>query len=203
MHRRVSQQLNTQGKRKLWFWGNLLSEETGDDRVWASFPEANGSSVIYFKGCRTKLVGHELEFGPYADPLVSKPYMMTDGEFLSWRDSTELFSVLSWHPFVCLFALSLSSCHSLPVVGVHAFLPRPVLTPAYPQVQGCRESMQSSVGWVIQSWHGKLCWQPPQGLLLQVCATASLALLYKNFLLFSFGTVLSNRAMKMPADGIL
>lgn len=162
MLRRISQQLNTQGKRKLWFWGNLVSEETADGRVWASFPEANRSSVIYFKGCRTKQVGHELEFGPCADSLVPRPYMMTDGEFLSWRGSTELLFVLSQHPFVCLslFALSLTSCHSLPVVGVCGFLPRLVLTPAYPQVQGCRESMQISVGWVMRSRQSRLCWQP-------------------------------------------
>lgn len=154
--------------------------------MWSSFPEANGSSYIYFKGCWTKQVGHEVEFGPCADPLVCKTCMMTDGEFLSWGDSTEVLFMLSQHPFVCLslFALLLFSSHSPPVVGVHAFLPQLVLTPAYPQVQRCRESTQSSLGWVMQGRQARLCWQPPQDLLLQSCATAFLALLYKDFLLF-------------------
>lgn len=185
--------------KKLSVWGN---------NCWQGvilFPWSQWIFSHLLKGCRTKQVGHESEFGPCADPLVSKTYMMTDGEFLSWRDSAELLFVLSQHPFVSLslFALSLSSCHSLPVVGVHAFLPRLALTPAYPQVKGCRESTQSSVGWVMHSRQSRLCWQPLQGLLFQLCATASWFSCMSTSSSFSFGTVLSNRAMKVPADGIL
>lgn len=125
------------------------------------------------------------------------------GEYLSWRDSTELLSLLSQHPFVCLslFALLLSSCHSLPASSVHAFLLRLVLTPAYPQVQGCRESMQSSVGWGMQSRQScadSIPWAcsfscVPQLHWLSCTRTSSS---------FSFGTALSNRAMEMPADGV-
>lgn len=149
-----------------------MSKEAADGRVWSSFSEANGSFVVYFK------VGCELEFGPCADPLVSKSYMMTDGEFLSWRDSTEWLFMLSQHPFVCLslFALSLSSCHSLPGVGVHAFLPG--LNPCLSTSPGMQREDTEHRGWVMQSRQSRLCWQPPQSLLL-----ASLALLYKNFLL--------------------
>lgn len=136
----------------------------------------------------------ELEFGSVLIHWFPNLTWWLNGEYLSWRDSTELLSWFWQHPFVCLslFALSLSSCRSRPVAGVHAFLPRLVLIPAYPQVQGCRESMQSSVGWGMQSRQSSFSCVPQLHWLSCTRTSSS----------FSFGTALSNRAMEMPADGV-
>lgn len=73
-----------------------------------------------------------------------------------------------------------------------------VLTPAYPQVQGCRERTQSTVdGWCRAGRVGCADSLPRACSLLHwlSCTRTSFSL--------SSGTVLSNRAIKMPADDIL
>lgn len=133
-----------EGKSKLWFHRNLVSEETiVCNSRWQGMTFCAWSQWIFCHLLR-RLQDQAGESIPCPDPLISKSHMMTDEEFLWWRDSTALLMCVPTAPFLLsLFALPLVSCGTISLWWVSTLFPKAGLVLcmlwACPEVHGSSE----------------------------------------------------------------